>query len=201
MGVVRDVTIDQLTQAVQGISSAGMTDTTGQDIKDSIDALDMTAGTLGKDSSLQDIKDSIDALANTISPAAANVTFDNTSSGLSASNVQAAIDEVDASLDELNATSTSISRYSGVSSSVPLPAISRRGKIVIIHFAHQLPAGTYTNIWNVTPAPASQQHALVAIGNSWTIMAVTAAGVVKFNNSVTINSDQYVIGQIIYNTN
>lgn len=94
MGVVRDVTIDQLTQAVQGISSAGMTDTTGQDIKDSIDALDMTAETLAKDSSLQDIKDSIDTLANAISPAAANVTFDNTSTDLASSNAESAIKEV-----------------------------------------------------------------------------------------------------------
>lgn len=194
MGVVRDVTIDQLTQAVQGISTSGMSDSTGQ-------AINSTLGTLGKDTSLQDIKNAINSLANTISPSATNVTYNNTSSGLSASNVQAAIDEIDTTTDTLTATSTNITRYSGVSSSVPLPAISRRGNIVIIHFAHQLPAGTYLNIWNVTPAPASQQHALVAIGNSWTIVAVTNTGVVKFNNSVTINSDQYIIGQIIYNIN
>lgn len=94
MGVVRDVTIDQLTQAVQGISSAGMTDTTGQDIKDSIDALDMTAGTLGKDSSLQDIVTAIQALTASISPAASNVTFDNTGTDMTASNAQAAIVEL-----------------------------------------------------------------------------------------------------------
>lgn len=39
MGVVRDVTIDQLTQAVTGISTSGMSDSTGQAIKNSIDAL------------------------------------------------------------------------------------------------------------------------------------------------------------------
>lgn len=94
MGVVRDVTIDQLTQAVQGISSAGMTDTTGQDIKDAIDALDMTAGTLGKDSSLQDIKTAINNLGSAISPSANNVTFDNTGTGMTASNAQAAIVEL-----------------------------------------------------------------------------------------------------------
>lgn len=194
MGVVRDVTIDQLTQAVTGISTSGMSDTTGQ-------AINSTLGTLGKDTSLQDIKNAINNLAGAISPSANNVTYDNTSSGLTASNVQSAIDEIDTTTDALTDTSTSVTRYTGVSSSVPLPAISRRGKQVIIHFAHQLPAGTYLNIWNVTPIPASQQHALVAIGNSWTIVAVTNAGVIKFNNSVTINSDQYIIGQIVYNIN
>ena len=46
MGVVRDVTIDQLTQAVQGISSTGISDSTGQ-------AINNTLGTLGKDTTLQ----------------------------------------------------------------------------------------------------------------------------------------------------
>lgn len=153
------------------------------------------------DATGQDIKTAINSLAGAISPAAANVTFNNSGTGMTASNVQAAIEEIDGITDGLTATSTNITRYSGVSSSVPLPAVSRRGKLVIIHFAHQLPAGTYTNLWNVTPTPASQQHAIVALGNSWTIMSVTNTGVVKFNNSVTLNSDQYVIGQIIYNTN
>lgn len=117
MGVVRDVTIEQLTQAVQGISSAGMTDSTGQDIKDSIDALDMTAGTLAKDSTLttlntriaaietalaslmtnttgQAINTTLQSLVGAISPSASNVSFDNTGTGLSASDVQEAIEEV-----------------------------------------------------------------------------------------------------------
>ena len=77
MGVVRDVTIDQLTQAVQGISSAGMTDTTGQDIKDAIDTLDMTAGSLGKDSTLQDIVTAISGLGSTLGSDKANISGDN----------------------------------------------------------------------------------------------------------------------------
>lgn len=39
MAVVRDITIDQLIQAVTGISTSGMSDSTGQAIKNSIDAL------------------------------------------------------------------------------------------------------------------------------------------------------------------
>lgn len=194
MGVATDKSLQGLTTAVTNISATGMSDSTGQ-------AINTTLGTLGKDTTLHDIKTAINNLSGAISPAAANVTFDNTGTGMTASNVQAAIDEVDALLDELNATSTSISRYTGVSTSVPLPAVSRRGKIVIIHFAHLLPAGTYLNIWNVSPTPASQQHAIVSLGSDMRIITVLNTGVVKFNNSITINNDSYVIGQIVYNTN
>ena len=87
MGVVRDVTIDQLTQAVQGISTSGMSDSTGQ-------AINSTLGTLGKDTSLQDIKNAINSLANTISPSATNVTFNNTGTDLTSSNAESAIKEI-----------------------------------------------------------------------------------------------------------
>ena len=59
MGVVRDVTIDNLTQAVQGISSTGISDSTGQ-------AINNTLGTLGKDTSLQGIVSAISGLGQTL---------------------------------------------------------------------------------------------------------------------------------------
>lgn len=59
MGVVRDVTIDNLTQAVQGISSTGISDSTGQAIND-------TLGTLGKDISLQGIISAINGLTSSL---------------------------------------------------------------------------------------------------------------------------------------
>lgn len=100
----------------------------------------------------------------------------------------------------INTTTASITRQSGVSSSVPLPAISRRGNIVIIHFAQLLPAGTYLNVWNVSPTPSSQQHAIVSLGSDITIVTITNTGVLKFNNSRTINNDSYIIGQLVYLT-
>lgn len=59
MGVVRDVTIDNLTQAVQGISTNGISDSTGQ-------AINNTLGTLGKDTSLQGIISAISGLGQTL---------------------------------------------------------------------------------------------------------------------------------------
>lgn len=70
MGVVRDVTIDQLTQAVQGISSTGISDSTGQ-------AINNTLGTLGKDTSLQGIISAISGLGQTLGNDKANISGDN----------------------------------------------------------------------------------------------------------------------------
>lgn len=70
MGVVRDVTIDQLTQAVQGISSTGISDSTGQ-------AINNTLSTLGKDTSLQGIISSISGLGQTLGSDKANINGDN----------------------------------------------------------------------------------------------------------------------------
>lgn len=73
MGVVRDVTIDQLTQAVQGISSTGISDSTGQ-------AINNTLGTLGKDTSLQGIITAINALGQLLGADKANISGDNIAS-------------------------------------------------------------------------------------------------------------------------
>ena len=70
MGVVRDVTIDQLTQAVQGISSTGISDSTGQ-------AINNTLSTLGKDASLQGIISAIAGLGQTLGSDKANISGDN----------------------------------------------------------------------------------------------------------------------------
>ena len=60
MGVVRDVTIDQLTQAVQGISTSGMSDTTGQ-------AINNTLGTLMTNTTGQAINTTLQSLVGAIS--------------------------------------------------------------------------------------------------------------------------------------
>ena len=73
MGVVRDVTIDQLTQAVQGISTTGISDSTGQ-------AINNTLGTLGKDTSLQGIISAISGLGHTLGSDKANISGDNIAS-------------------------------------------------------------------------------------------------------------------------
>ena len=70
MGVVRDVTIDQLTQAVQGISSTGISDSTGQ-------AINNTLGTLLADTTGQSIASAISGLGQTLGANKADIDGSN----------------------------------------------------------------------------------------------------------------------------
>lgn len=103
MGVVRDITIEQLTQAVGGIDTSTLAqDSTLQDVVTAISNIsggndpvtNTTVNSLCKDTTGQSIASAINSLAGAISPAASNVTFDNTGTGLNASNVQNAIVEI-----------------------------------------------------------------------------------------------------------
>lgn len=79
MGVMTDATGRLLVNAVGGADTSGL-------VKDS--TVQIT------NSKLDDIKTAINTISSAISPAASNVTYNNTISGLSATNVQAAIDEL-----------------------------------------------------------------------------------------------------------
>lgn len=103
MGVVRDVTVDNLVTAVGNIDTSSLAqDSTLQDVVTAISNIsggsdpvtNTTVNTLGKDTTLQTIAAAINSLSGAISPAASNVTFDNTGTGLNASNVQRAITEI-----------------------------------------------------------------------------------------------------------
>lgn len=95
----------------------------------------------------------------------------------------------------------SISRASGVSSNVPIPDIVRQGNVVIIHFAHQFQAGTYYNLYKVSPLPIGNQHAMLDLGGqNRTIIALLSDGTMRFNVSTTLSTTQYVIGQLVYLT-
>lgn len=102
--------------------------------------------------------------------------------------------------EAINTTTASITRQSGVSSSVPLPAITRRGNVVIIHFAQQFPAGTYYELYDVSPLPNGTQHAVVNMGSSQDLVIVRSDGKLRMNNSKTFSSSTYVIGQLVYLT-
>lgn len=94
----------------------------------------------------------------------------------------------------------SITRQSGVSSNVPIPQITRRGNVVIIHFAQQFPAGTYYELYNVSPLPTGAQHAIVMIGDRQDLIAILSDGKLRFNKTQTISTTTYIIGQLVYLT-
>ena len=103
MGIVRDITVEELKQAVNNIDTSKLAqDSTLQAVVTAISNIsggsdpvtNTTVNTLGKDTTLQSIASAISGLAGAISPAALNVTFNNTGTDLSASNVQTAITEL-----------------------------------------------------------------------------------------------------------
>lgn len=70
------------------------TEGTQIDIEARLHAIETALASLMADTTGQSIASAISALAGAISPAASNVTFNNTGTGLSASNVQTAITEL-----------------------------------------------------------------------------------------------------------
>lgn len=96
-------------------------------------------------------------------------------------------------------TACTITKHSDLPSSAPTILIGRRGPVCIIHFAHFFKAGTYYNLYTVTPAPAFEEHAVIHVGGiGSTVVIVTTSGLVRFNNSITLSSDAYLIGQLVY---
>ena len=72
------------------------------------------------DSTGQDIVDKLDAIAGAISPAASNVTFNNTGTGMTASNVQAGIEEVASVTTKLHYASRSITSDANGYATLPI---------------------------------------------------------------------------------
>lgn len=97
-------------------------------------------------------------------------------------------------------SNASITRQSGVSSSVPIPDIDRRGNVVIISFAHQFPAGTYYQLYDVSPKPIRSEYAIVDHGTNTTVIDLFTNGTMRFKTSMTFTANQYVLGQLVYLT-
>lgn len=107
------------------------------------------------------------------------------------------------SSDVDNSTIT-ITRKTGIPNTVPLPTITRRGHVVIIGFAHELPAGTYVaanngGTWQIDPKPIYQTFSMVSCQGTPTI-TVRTDGTIGFNGNITLNSATYAIGQLVFIT-
>lgn len=166
MGVVTDVTVKGLTTAVTNISATGMSDTTGQAIVSAINGL-----------------------SGAISPAASNVTFENTSTGLSASNVQAAIEEVNTKIPYINTLT-----FNANSSAV---TINTTNYTDIVTKSFDLKAGSYIIMYmiNATWTHGSYQfYPALKVGSEYVVSHYSYAnaqtnGTCVFLGRVTIPTD------------
>ena len=86
-------------------------------------------------------------------------------------------------------------------SSLTGATIVRRGNVVTLEFGHQITkAGSYTNIGTVSPAPIETLHFVVNCGSSWQLARINTAGVVSFNNALSVAANAYLIGSCTYIT-
>lgn len=189
MGVVRDVTIDQLTQAVQGISSTGISDSTGQ-------AINNTLGTLGKDTSLQGIITAIAGLGQTLGNDKANISGDNIANKLLFR------ENIGLGVETLNLSPT-------VASGVTSRGFNafKSGSLVIVNAYFDLTRSFSNNERIVTfneflPTMVGS-YAVAMIHSVSTQSGMISIGVNETNNIKawgTIPSGSYYFGQLIYFT-
>lgn len=77
----------------------------------------------------------------------------------------------------------------------------RRHNIAVITVCFQLAAGTYANtavLFKVSPVPAAYTRASLNIAGKSTDISLYGSGECHFNNTTTLSSAAYVLGQIIY---
>lgn len=102
-----------------------------------------------------------------------------------------------------NAT-ISITRKAGISESVYLPTVVRRGHVVTILFDGSLPAGTYNSVanggtWQVDVLPRTKTTNFVVCDGTKGL-AVTADGTVGFYSNATLASTSTIVGSVTYIT-
>lgn len=153
MGVVRDVTVDNLVTAVGNIDTSS----------------------LAQDSTLQDVVDKLDAIAGAISPAAANISFTNTGTDLTATNVQGLGVELNNKINGLvKKSSVSLTFDTSGRSTIQL----NMGRIIAIDFK--------TTSYTYTLRYLTATQTLIYLRNPDTLALVT-------NESNPISADIYYI--------
>lgn len=113
-------------------------------------------------------------------------------------------DKADSS--DVDNSSITITRVSGVSESVPLLSAYRKGHTIIINMAVQIPAGTYSSAlnggtWQINVAPNDQYFSVVLVGSSTNLLTVRSNGIIGFNSDVNLNASTYLLGQLTCLTN
>ena len=109
------------------------------------------------------------------------------------------VDTITSPISELTETTATVTVHSDVTTGdVSDAVIARRGNIVIVRFESTIKAGTYTNLYTVTPVPSVKQLAVVDISGTTKTISVSTSGVIAFTQSTTLGSDGAIRGQIVY---
>lgn len=111
--------------------------------------------------------------------------------------VKAEADANTSAVTNLTNTSCSISKITGLPAGVGTPTISRRGNVVLVTFATEFVPGTYTELWNISPAPNPNTWCTVSIAGGVNQLKTTSSKI-AFNTTTTITGNTYMIGQMVY---
>ena len=103
----------------------------------------------------------------------------------------------------LSDSSLSINRATGIPNTVPVPNGDKTGHVCGIHFALQLPARTYTAgeaLWQVdnNSLPHIEQHFICLLGSDPVLLRINTNGSIVFNNTFTLSTTKYLIGEAFY---
>ena len=112
--------------------------------------------------------------------------------------------ESKADSSDVDNSSVTIARKSGVSSSVYLPTAVRRGHVITILFDGSLIAGSYNSVtnggtWEIDPKPRAKTTSFVNC-DGMKGLAVMPDGTVGFYSNATIGSNSTIVGSITYIT-
>lgn len=108
-------------------------------------------------------------------------------------------DKVEDLLEPLTKTTATVTVHTDVTAGdVSDAVIARSGNVVIVRFESSIKAGTYTNLYNVTPVPSTKQLAVIDISGVTKTISVSTGGVIAFTQSTTFGSDGAIRGQIVY---
>jgi len=103
----------------------------------------------------------------------------------------------------LTETSITITKGATMPSGFPVPSVMRYGKVCIVNFSIQIPAGTYASsdiLWKLSIAPTSHIRNTVAMGGSTTTLNINTSGEIYFQGSQTLSGSAWTFGQIVYIT-
>ena len=104
---------------------------------------------------------------------------------------------INTKLNNLEADTISVSLIEGITG-VSLPAVVRRGNVAIVRFQISVPAGTYTDIWQLSVNPSMLQNTIMSLGGNIVGVKVSTDGKIGFVSSQTLNASASMIGQLVF---
>ena len=133
----------------------------------------------------------------------ANVIFDNAPTSGHGNGYAVTSDGLYTAITPLTETSITIAKGATMPLGFPVPTLQRFGKVCIVLYALQIPAGTYANtdiLWNLSVAPKSHVRNTVQIGGNPSTLNINTSGEVYFQGTQTFSGAVWAFGQIVFIT-